>query len=187
MILKKVKLIEITGEYNFSDTISFNLAAYKTTIFDRLEDNGSYTATENKKTDLNQEGLETELLFKGIKQSFSIFTNFSKSKNTDGQAQLRRPDLTYGSNFRKSFLNDFFGPFDLNVNYKYTAQHIDTNDDGDRIKMKSTDLINMSLSKNFLNSIFSINISNLLNERYEKPATYSQDGRQIRFRYKKVY
>ena len=95
---EKSKTNELTGIYNFSDNLSFNLAAYKTTIFDRLEDNGSWTATENKKTDLNQKGLETELLFKGVNQSFSIFSNFSKSRNTDGQAQLRRPDLTYGSN-----------------------------------------------------------------------------------------
>ena len=48
-------------------------------------------------------------------------------------------------------------------------------------------MINMSLSKNLSGNIFSINISNLLNERYEKPATYSQDGRQIRFGFKRLY
>lgn len=182
---EKSKTNELTGVYSFSDNLIFNLATYKTTIFDRLEDNGSYTATENKKTDLNQKGLETGLLFKGINQSFSIFSNFSKSKNTNGQAQLRRPDLTYGSNYTKRFLNDFFGPLDLNLNYKYTGKHIDT-DDG-RVKMKSTDIINMSLSKEMLKNVFSINISNLLNERYERPATYSAEGRQLRFVFKKVY
>ena len=182
---EKSKTNELTGTYNFSDNLSFNLAAYKTTIFDRLEDNGSFTATENKKTDLTQEGLETELFFKGNNQSFSFFSNFSKSRNTDGQAQLRRPNLTYGSNYTKGFLNDFLGPFYLNLNYKYTGKHIDI--DNGRLKMKSTDIINMSLSKNMFGSVFSANISNLLNERYERPATYSQEGRQLRLGFKKIY
>ena len=53
--------------------------------------------------------------------------------------------------------------------------------------MKSTDIINMSISKDLSGSNFSINISNLLNERYERPATYNEEGRQIRFGYKKNY
>ena len=53
--------------------------------------------------------------------------------------------------------------------------------------MKSTDIINMSLSKEYFGNVFSINISNLLNERYERPATYSQEGRQLNFSFKKVY
>ena len=36
------------------------------------------------------------------------------------------------------------------------------------------------LNKNLNNSIFKVSIDNLLNERYERPITYSQDGRQLR-------
>ena len=36
-------------------------------------------------------------------------------------------------------------------------------------------------SKNLMGNTFFLKLSNLLNERYEKPAMYSQDGRQIRF------
>ena len=39
----------------------------------------------------------------------------------------------------------------------------------------------LSLTKKLMGNTFSLKLSNLLNERYEKPATYSQDGRQIRF------
>ena len=34
---------------------------------------------------------------------------------------------------------------------------------------------------------FNVSITNLLNERYEKPRTYSQDGRQIRCGVNKLY
>jgi len=36
-------------------------------------------------------------------------------------------------------------------------------------------------------STITINISNLLNERYEKPATYSQDGRQFKIGFKRLF
>ena len=36
-------------------------------------------------------------------------------------------------------------------------------------------------------NIFSINISNLLDERYERPATYGQEGRKIRLGFKRIY
>ena len=63
----------------------------------------------------------------------------------------------------------------MNLNYKFTGKHLDTSG-----KVKSTNLIDMSASKNLYGSTWNLNISNLLNERYEKPATYSQDGRQLR-------
>ena len=34
---------------------------------------------------------------------------------------------------------------------------------------------------------FIVSITNLLNERYEKTRTYSQDGRQIKFGVNKLY
>ena len=63
----------------------------------------------------------------------------------------------------------------MNLNYKFTGKHLDTSG-----SVKSTNLIDMSASKNLYGSTWNLNISNLLNERYEKPATYSRDGRQLR-------
>ena len=78
------------------------------------------------------------------------------------------------------------GPFNINLNYKYTGQYIDW-DGSANSRQKSTDIIDLSLTKNLLGNTFFLKLSNLLNERYEKPATYSQDGRQIRFGFKKSY
>jgi TonB dependent receptor. len=49
------------------------------------------------------------------------------------------------------------------------------------------DLVDLSIRKKSYNNIFSLNFTNLLNERYEKPATYSQDGRQFRIGFSKLY
>jgi len=172
---EKSRTNELFGEYIFSDKLKFTSTAYRATILDRIKSNSGYTAHENKQIDLNQEGLESELTFNGENQVISIFTNFSKSKKTSGSPQLRRPDITYGSNYLKKFVNSPIGPFNMNLNYKFTGKHTDTSG-----KVKSTNLLDMSASKNLYGSTWNLNISNLLNERYEKPATYSQDGRQLR-------
>ena len=45
---------------------------------------------------------------------------------------------------------------------------------------KSVNLVDLSINKNWFGNTLSINLTNLLNERYEKPATYSQNGRQLK-------
>jgi len=175
LVPEKSRTNELFGEYIFSEKLKFNSTAYKATILDRIVSNSGYTAHENNQIDLNQEGLESRLTFNGENQVISIFTNFSKSKKTNGNSQLRRPDITYGSNYFKKFVNSPIGPFNVNLNYKFTGKHLDTTG-----RVKSTNLINMSASKNLHGSTWNLNISNLLNERYEKPATYSQEGRQLR-------
>ena len=46
--------------------------------------------------------------------------------------------------------------------------------------------VDMSIRKNWYGNMFSINFTNLLNERYEKPATYSQDERAVSFGFRRV-
>ena len=130
--------------------------------------------------------MENELFFKGNNQIFSIFTNFTKSRNTKDQAQNRRPDLNYGSNYLKKFVSSPIGAFNLNLNYKYTGKHTDY-DGANNIRQKSTDIVSLSFSKKLLSYNFSLSISNLLNERYQRPATYSQDGRKFRLGMRKAF
>ena len=74
----------------------------------------------------------------------------------------------------------------MNLNYKYTGDYIDWNGSENSFQ-KSTNILDMSISKNWFENTISLNITNLLNERYEKPATYSQDGRQLRLGFRKLY
>jgi hypothetical protein len=183
---EKSKTNELYGEYNFSEKLKFTSTAYRATIFDRIESNGAYTKHENYQTDLNQEGVESELFFKRKNEDISLFTNFSKSKKVNGNAQARRPDLSYGANYTKKFKSSVYGPFNLGLNYKYTGRFLDYDGSGNSMQ-KSTDLIDLSIKKNWLGNIVSLNLTNLLNERYEKPATYSQDGRQLRIGFRRAY
>ena len=126
------------------------------------------------------------MLFNKNNQVFGLFTNIAKSKKTNGAAQSRRPALSYGVNYSQKFKTSKYGLFDLDITYKYTGTFMDY-DGSATTKQKSTDLVDLSIKKNWFGNIISLNISNLLNERYEKPASYSQDGRQLRFGFKKNY
>ena len=183
---EKSKTNEFNIEYNFSQNLKVSSTAYRTSIFDQIELDSSWTANENKVIDLNQEGFESTFLLNGNNQNISFFTNFSKSRKTNGQAQARRPDLSYGANYLKKFKSYIFGPFDLNLNYKYTGQFIDW-DGSANSRQKSTDLVDFSIRKNWFGNVISFNITNLLNERYEKPATYSQDGRQFKISIRQIF
>ncbi|MDC0925432.1 TonB-dependent receptor plug domain-containing protein [Candidatus Pelagibacter sp.] len=176
---EKSETNEIYGEYNFSEKLKFTSTAYRTEISDRIESNAAYSRHENQLISLNQEGLESELLFSVNDQAFRLFTNFSKSRKTNGAGQARRPDLSYGGSYSKKFDSIVAGSFDLDLFYKHTGKYIDYNG-SINAPQKSTNLLDLSIRKNWFGSIITLNISNLLNEQYEKPATYSQDGRQLR-------
>ena len=163
-----------------------NSTAYRAKVFDQIETNSAYSMHENKLIDINQEGLESELLINGNNQNITLFTNFSKSRKTNGQAQSRRPDLSYGAFFSKKINSTKFELLNINLNYKHTGKFIDY-DGSKNSRQKSTDLLDLSIKKNWLGNILSINLTNLLNERYEKPATYSQDGRQLRLSLRRNY
>ena len=183
---EKSETNELSAKYNFSDKLSFSSTAYRAKVYDRIESNTAYTKHENMLLDINQEGLENQLLFERNNQSFSIFNNFSKSRKSNGQAQNRRPDLSYGGKYFKKFSKSFIGPFNLNLNYKYTGQQTDWNG-SKNIRQKSTDIVNMSLTKNLFGNNFSLIVTNLLNERYERPATYSAEGRQFKVGFRQTY
>jgi vitamin B12 transporter len=183
---EKSETNELSVKYNILEKLSFNSTAYRSKVYDQIESNATYSKHENELIDINQEGLENELTFDGNGQRFSIFNTFSKSRKTNGQTQNRRPDLSYGVNYSKKLSLSQVGLFNLNLNYKYTGQYIDW-DGVANSKQKSTDIIDLSLTKNLLGNTFFLKLSNLLNERYEKPATYSQDGRQIKFGFKSIF
>jgi len=183
---EKSETNELYGEFNFSDTIKLSSTVYRSKVFDRIESNSAYTKHENELIDINQEGLENELLINRNNQTISFYTNFSKSRKANGQAQSRRPDLSYGLNLSQKIDSKNYGSMNLILNYKHTGKYDDYNGSKNTMQ-KSTDLIDLSINKNWFGNIISINLTNLLNERYEKPATYSQDGRKLKIGLTKKY
>ncbi len=183
---EKSKTNELTFNYDHNDNISFKSTAYKTTIFDRIETNTAYTKHENMETDINQRGLENSISYKNNDQIISLFNNFSKSRKDNGQAQNRRPDFSFGANYSAKIKKSLIGEFFTNVNYKHTGKYTDW-DGSKNSKQNSVNLINLSMSKKIFENTISVDVKNLLNRSYEKPATYGQDGRIISLSFKTKY
>jgi len=183
---EKSKTNEVTLNYIFDEKISLKSTAYKTTIFDRIESNPAYTQHENMNTDINQEGLENSISFKSDNQAFSLFNNFSKSRKDTGQVQNRRPDLSYGANYFKKIRKSPIGEIIMNVNYKHTGKYTDWDGSKNSVQ-ESVDLVDLSIKKKLSDNLISLNIKNLFNKNYEKPATYSQDKREISINFQRSY
>ena len=176
----KSKTNEIYVEYNYSDNINFYSTAYRTTISNRISGSTNLTG------DTNQEGLESELNFGGKNQNISFVSHFAKSRTSTGGPNSRRPDLSYGVDYFKKFNLTEYGQFDLNLSHRYIGDHIDWTGSKNSF-VKSVDLVEMLIKKNLYGNILSLKFTNLLNERYEKPGTYSQDGRAVSFGFNRKY
>ncbi len=184
---EKSRTNELFAEYFFSKNINFASTFYRTNMKDRIKIKSDWSGYENKIPDTTQEGVESELnfLFKND-QKFSLMTHFAKSRTDTGGPNSRRPDLSYGLDYEKKLNSTEFGPLNLNLNYRYIGDHLDWTGSKNEF-VKSVDLVDLSIRKKSFNNLISLELTNLLNERYEKPATYSQDGRQFKISFKKLY
>ncbi len=178
---------ELYAEYKFSENLKFISTFYRTHMIDRIKIKSDWSGYENKLTDTTQEGIESEinLSFKND-QKISIMSHFAKNRTDTGGPNSRRPDLSYGIDYEKKIDFKKLGPLDLNLNYRYIGDHLDWTGSKNEF-VKSVNLVDLQIRKKILGSIFSLSFTNLLNERYEKPATYSQDGRELRFGVKYLY
>ena len=178
---EKSKSNEIFGEYSFNEDLSFSLTAFKSNIFNHVEYKNNSYLNDSTKTDLNQSGIESKINWKGEGQNLSIFTSSLSSKRKDGIDQLRRPEKTYGAKYEKNLNNNYFGPFKFRLKYKHYGKHWDTHSSNwSRILMDSTDITDLSLLKEFKGYLLSFNITNLLDENFQRPHGYGHDGREIR-------
>mgnify|MGYP006104110189 CR=1 FL=1 len=179
---------ELSIRYGFSENLYVSSTGYKSYISDALLYDSSFNGGSgytNTKEDLKQKGLETNLIFETKSQKLSLFNSISSSKKTDSSNQLNRPDFTYGMSYFKKINTNFIGNLDFNYNYKHYGKAYDY-DPGVK-KVDSTDIMNLSISKDFFNSYITLQVSNLLDEVYQRPVGYSQDRRQIRFSFKNSF
>jgi len=176
---------EISGKYFFSDKLSLSTTAYKGAVSDvlnRSDSKGGY----NETIDINQEGLETSLIFKDKKQKLNLTNTLSKSRESNGRPQLRRPEKQYGVSYFKKFKNSFLGPVEFNYNYRHIGK-VEDWVGSVRKDVDSTDIMNISLSKDFYGNKWSLNIFNLTDEYYQRPYGYQQDRRRIGLSFRSKY
>ena len=177
---------EISAKYKFSDKIYFNSTAYKGSISDVLNRSTS-TYGYNEVIDIKQKGLENSLTFFKDNQKIILSNTLSKSRESDGTPQLRRPEKQFGVKYTKKFTETFLGPFSLNYDYRHVGRVEDWKNGSVRAKVDSTDIMNLSLSKDFFGGKWSMNLLNLTDESYQRPDTYNQEGRRISLSFRNKY
>ena len=177
---------ELSTRYNFAENIFFESTAYKGSVSDVLN-RGTSTNAYNEIIDIKQEGLENSFVFRKNDQTIKLFNTFSKSRESDGDPQLRRPEKQYGVKYSKKFTDSLLGPFNLTYDYRHVGKVEDWKNGSIRAKVDSSDIMNLILSKNILSNTWSINILNLTNENYERPDTYNQEGRRFELSFRSKY
>jgi len=185
---EKSRTNELKIKYLFNNSLSLENTFYRSSIEDALLYNGSYkggSGYTNNKSDLKQDGIESNLIFKVNNHRLSIYNTISSSKQEDGSHQLNRPDSTYGINYDSNYNDSLLGPISINYNYKHYGKSFDYAPSV--TKVDSTDVMNLSVLKKTNIGVLSFNISNVLDEAYQRPYGYSQNGRQIRFGFKNLF
>ena len=176
---------EITGKYTISDKVSLKSSAYKSSVSDVLNRSNS-SGGYNETIDIKQEGLENTLNFKDENQNLSLTNTLSKSLEGNGRPQLRRPQIQYGANYKAKFKSNYIGQYGLHLNYRHVGQ-VEDWVGSVRKKVDSTDIINMSLSKELLGMDWILSTTNLTDEYYQKPYGYNQEGREIKLSFRAKY
>ncbi len=177
---------ELTTRYNFTKNALFETAIYKSSVSDVLN-RGTSTNAYNEIIDIKQEGVENSFVFKNDNQLLKLSSNFSKSREDDGDPQLRRPEKQYGVKYSKNFDTNLIGPLKLTYDYKHVGKVEDWKNGSYRAKVDSSDVMNLIFSKEILSSTWSLNILNLTDENYQRPDTYNQEGRRIELSFRSKY
>ena len=111
---EKSKINEFRIKYLFNNSLSFENTFYRSSIFDALLYNSNYNGGSgytNNKSDLKQDGIESNLVFRKDNHKFKFYNTISSSKQVNGDHQLNRPDTTYGISYhvdiKETFRSDF--------------------------------------------------------------------------------
>ena len=171
------KTRELTLNYNFANGMIFETTAYKSYVADVLNRNNN-SGGYNEIIDINQEGLENKIQIKDERRSLILANTLSKSREGSGRPQLRRPEKTYNVNFSQNLNLKYFGKLNLNYDYKHVGKAEDFIG-FDRKDADSTDIMNLSFSKDILGQKWFLNINNLTDEIYQRPDGYNQEGRRL--------
>jgi len=182
---EKSNTIEVYSNLSINENLKFSVRGFKSSIENNIEYINNKYRNDNDDIDLNQSGINFNVNFYGKSSYFKFFSSFLSTKKENESDQLRRPEKNYGLDFSYKFKNEKLGDFDLNILYNHYGKHLDTHSSNfSVIEMDSTDIFDIKLEKEIKNSKIFLKINNLLNEYYQRPHGYNQEGRMIKVGYK---
>jgi len=143
------------------------------------KNNFSTTVFKNDIGDLNTDGIE----FSYGKDDFRVFASHLNSKTND-VVSLRRPNWSLGFMHTKDLENNF----SITTNYKFKGEHLDVhNSDWSTISMPETHLLDLNVGYNYHGIELGFSLLNLLDEQYESPHGFNQEGRRLQFGFRRSF
>ena len=180
---EKSRTNEIGFDYFINTNSMFTINLFDTSISNLIEYE-NLTYVNNNTGSINQNGIELAYGVKNETDSFRVFTSNLNSTTADGSLQLRRPEWTVGANWNKKLEDGF----NINTNYNFIGSHLDIhNSNYSTISMSDVHLLDLSLTKNFYGIEVGFSINNLLDESFQAPHGFSQDGRNLSFVFKSSF
>jgi len=179
---EKSETLEVAADYVLSANSMFTVTAFDSTIKNAI----TYSASTyvNANTQTKQSGLELAFSNTGEKQNVRFFATSLSTQTDTGLDQLRRPETSIGANFMRKVTDTV----KFTTNYKFTGQHFDThNTTYSRIRMPETHLLDVGIKKDFGGYELGLNVFNMLDEDYQKPHGFSQEGRNLGLTFRKTF
>ena len=167
---EKSNTYEIYSNFTLNRNTKLNLRGFRSNIKNNIEYINNQYKNDNDGVNLTQSGIGTDISYDNSNLNLKFFTSFTSSKKENRNDQLRRPNKNYGLFFNKKVKNKYFGKINIGGTYNHYGQHFDTHSSNfSTIKMDSTDLIDLNITKKLNNKTFFIKFSNLLDEGYQRP------------------
>jgi vitamin B12 transporter len=178
------KGVELAVDYKIDTKSMLTLAVFENNITDLIEYSYSGNTYVNTDGRTRQSGMEFSYSLLGDDQSVRFFANSISSKKADGSTQLRRPDNTLGINYQKK-LSD---KYRFTTNYRFFGEHLDINNtDWSNTTMPETHLLDIGIRKNMGGYEIGFNVFNLLDNDYQRPHGFAQQGRSMGLSFKSVF
>jgi vitamin B12 transporter len=176
------KSVELAADYKLDTNSMFTVSLFQSNISNLIEYSGNTYVNSTGTTD--QSGVELSYSNFSPTSSLRFFATSLSSEKADGSAQLRRPELSVGTNYMKKLNDDVR----FVANYKFTGEHFDThNSNWSTITMPETHLLDVGIKKNFGGYELGLNVFNLLDQDYQKPHGFAQEGRHLGLTFRRTF
>ena len=173
---------EVFAGIFINKNLSLALRAFRSNIKNNIEYISNKYQNDADNVDLNQSGLNSQISINSKDTKYAIFSSLLSSKKENSSDQLRRPEKNYGANITKKFKSNFFGETKLSIIYNHYGKHFDTHSTSfSTIEMDSSDIIDLKISKEINKNQYFLKVTNLLDENYQRPHGYNQEGRIFKF------
>ena len=179
---EKSNTFDIYTNLKINNYSSLNIRGFRSNIKNNIEYINNKYQNDSDNIDLNQSGINTNILLNSNNYNLKMFASFLSSKKENGSDQLRRPEKNYGLQFTKKINNSLMNDYNFNLQYNHYGKHFDTHSSNfSTIEMDGTDIVDIKIEKKINNLNYFLKITNLLGENYQRPHGYNQDQRLLKF------